>query len=327
MSEKVDPVQAWLDACSINTRYVYRTYFTMFSEYMKKSGQEMLDEYRSQIPNPNPEIYDYYPTKIFEFYKLLLSGKIKVKKMGSTKGKRGGWTGKYKDKPLSQQTCRTAINSVQSFFAFYNLPINLKKFIKKDVRMKKPKPERKKHQLLAPEIDSLFKVASLRDKAILALGLMGQDESTVTAFRIEQFDDKVSGKTLEIVETTRPKTNEDILLILVPETQDILRTYIKTLGVKRGWLFSGYKNQHVNAQLANDVFQELCEKAGIKDNQKRLSFHCCRMWFSAQLRNKVSDDLIDALTGHVTRYGGAYFGDIEKTKQSLLEAGMKKSRR
>lgn len=37
------------------------------------------------------------------------------------------------------------------------------------------------------------------------------------------------------------------------------------------------------------------------------------MWFSTQLRNKVSDDIIDLLTGHTTRYAGAYLGDAEKT--------------
>jgi integrase len=321
MSKKVDPVDSWLDSCSsINTRYVYTSYFRLFEEHMKKSGREMLKEFRAQVSDP--ETCDNYPSMLFGFYKLLLSGKVKVKRMGSRKGHQGGWTGQYKDKPLSQQTARTAVNSVMSFFAFHNLPINLKKFIRKDVRMKKPKPEKKKHQLLASELEALFRVADLRDKAVLALGLMGQDESTVSSLRIEKFAGKLNGETLEFVELLRPKTNEDILLVLPPEVQAILKTYIASLKRVEGWLLPGYKNKPINPQLCNDIFQQLCDAAVIKDNEKRLSFHCCRMWFSAQLRNRVSDDLIDLCTGHNVRFGGAYLGDLQKTREAMLSANV-----
>jgi integrase len=321
MSSETDPVQNWLDSCSsLNTQGGYRSYFRLFEEHMQKTGREMLQEFRVQVSNP--ETCDYYPSRLFGFYKLLLSGEVKAKRMGSRKGHKGGWTGRYKDKPLSQQTARTAVNSVMSFFAFHNLPINLKKFIKKDVRMKKPKPEKKKHQLLASELEALFRVASLRDKAVLALGLMGQDESTVSSLHIEQFAGKLNGETLEFVELLRPKTNEDILLVLTPEVQAILKTYILSLKLFEGWLFPGYKNKPINPQLCNDIFQQLCDVSGIRDNEKRLSFHCCRMWFSAQLRNKVSDDLIDLCTGHDVRFGGAYLGDLQKTRETMISVNV-----
>lgn len=82
-----------------------------------------------------------------------------------------------------------------------------------------------------------------------------------------------------------------------------------------GWLFKGYENKPIRAVVCNEVFQKLCSDAKIKsENGKRLSFHCCRMWFSTQLRNKVSDEIIDLLTGHALRFGGAYLGDAEKIK-------------
>jgi hypothetical protein len=186
--------------------------------------------------------------------------------------------------------------------------------------MKRPKPERKKHQLVGSEIDALFRIADLRDKAILALGLTGQDESTVSSLRIEQFGNKLSGEDLELVDLVRPKTNEDILLLLTPEVQDIVGTYLKTLKSDGGWLFPGYKGKHINPEQCNGVFQELCEAANIKDAERRLSFHCCRMWLSSQLRNVVSDDIIDLLTGHQTRFGGAYLGDTQQIRKSLVQA-------
>jgi integrase len=316
-----DPVERWLSSCE-RSRNVYGSYFRAFEEYAGKTGAEMLTEQRELIRDP--ETLDVYPERLFQFYTHLLSGEVKVKRMGGVKGRAGaGWTGKYKDKPLSQKTARTAVTSVQSFFSFYNMPLSLKKFIRKNAKMRKPQVEREKHQLLAHEVDTLLKIASLRDKAVLCLGLMGQDESTVSVLRVEQFEGKLNAERLEFVNLLRPKTNEKILLLLTPEVQQILSTYIKSLGKTEGWLLSGYKNNHIHASLCNDIFKDLCKKAQIKEQaNERLSFHCCRLWFSMQLRNKVSDDLIDLLTGHAVRFEGAYIGDIEKTRELLSEANV-----
>lgn len=40
----------------------------------------------------------------------------------------------------------------------------------------------------------------------------------------------------------------------------------------------------------------------------------------SQLRNVVSDDIIDLLTGHQTRFGGAYLGDTQQIRKSLVQA-------
>jgi integrase len=316
---KSDPVEKWLEPCGENTRNCYLSNFRAFEQYIGKSGAQMLAEHREL--RREPETSDVYPEKVFQFYRYLLSGAVKIKRMGSVKGRAGGWTGKYKDKSPAQTTARTAATAIQSFFNFHNMPISLRKFIRKDARMRNPKPEKKKHQLLAPEINALIKVAQLRDRAVLSLGLMGQDESTVSVLKIEKFEGILDGKTLEFVELLRPKTNEDILLLLTPEVQEILSTYIKSLGKSEGWLFSGYKSNHIEPSLCNDIFKDLCKRAGVRAKTgRRLSYHCCRMWFSTQLRNRVSDDIIDLLTGHVQRFNGAYMGDTEKIRELLIEA-------
>jgi uncharacterized coiled-coil protein SlyX len=46
------------------------------------------------------------------------------------------------------------------------------------------------------------------------------------------------------------------------------------------------------------------------------------MWFSMQLGNRVSDDLIDLCTGHSVRFGGAYLGDLQKTREAMLNANV-----
>ena len=298
--------QKWLSVCRKSTRKVYRSTFTKFENFMHKTADQMLAEHRTCILNP--ETADTYPLAIFNFYQALLDGEIKTH---------------YKNTVYTQKAAKTIISGVQSFFAFHNLSMSLKKYIQKDPRMKNPKVQNKKHQLLTSEISALFKIASIRDKIILALGLSGQDESTISQLRIEEFNDKLKCVTLEFIETVRPKTNEDLLIPLTPETQELMKDYLKTLNRNESWLFQGYQNKPIKPSLCNDIFKQLCQQAQIKpQTNKRLTFHCCRMWFSAQLKNKISDDFIDLMQGHKVPNSGAYLGDINKTRQTLLDSNI-----
>lgn len=313
-----DPkVREWLETfTSIATKQTYESSFKRFEQFTGKTGTEMIAEQRQLLQDPDKS--DTYNRRVFAYYQQLMESKAKL--TGSVKGRAGGTTGRFKEKTLSQLTAKHAVTVVQSFFAFYNLPISLRKFRKKDVRMQRPRIERKKHQLMGPEIGRLFDLADLRDKCVLALGLMGQDESTVAGLKVTDFEGKLDGVRLEFVELVRPKTNSEILLVLTPEVQAMLKTYVAT--VKGPWLFPGYKEKHVENGQPNKIFKALCAKAGLTDNGKRLSFHCCRLWFSAQLRNKVSDDLIDKMTGHQLRFNGAYMPEDEKLRQLLTDAGI-----
>lgn len=314
-----DPkVEEWLQTfTSKATRDSYASSFKRFQEFTGKTGMAMIEEQRVLIRDP--DTVDTYGRKIFAFFQHLLTSK--AIETGSVKGRAGGTTGRLREKTLSQSTAKHAVVVVQSFFAFHNLGISLKKFSRKDVKMQRPRIERKKHQLTAPEIKQLFNVAGLRDKCILALGLMGQDESTVAGLKKEDFTGKLDGVRLEFAELTRPKTNSEILLALTPEVQSMLKTYIAT--VEGPWLFPGYRKKHVENGQPNKIFTDLCAKAGLVDNGKRLSFHCCRLWFSARLRNKVSDDLIDYMTGHVLRFNGAYIPqETEQLRRLLTDAGI-----
>jgi len=312
MNPRNDAVEKWLSVCRSSTRAVYKGHIAKFESYMQKSASQILQEYRKEFTNP--ETADNIPQKVFEFYRALLDGEIKTQKRGH---KNLGYT----NKTYSQKAAKTIVSAVQSFFAFHNLPIKLKKFTAKDPRMRKPRVEHKKHQLLQPQIASLISVASIRDQAILSLGLMGQDESTIASLKIEQFEGKLSAEKLEIVECFRPKTNEELWILLTPEVQQIVAKYITSLRKNEGWLFSGYNGNSIKSAQCNKIFKQLCQKLNIKpQNSKRLTFHCCRMWFSAQLKNTVSDDLIDRLTGHTVRFEGAYLGDVEKTRELLEEA-------
>jgi len=74
MAPKTDPVDTWLESCSsTNTRYVYTSYFRLFEEHMQKTGREMLTEFRAQVSDQ--EACDYYPSRLFEFYRFLLSAR------------------------------------------------------------------------------------------------------------------------------------------------------------------------------------------------------------------------------------------------------------
>ena len=314
-----DPkVEEWIETFSSHsTKQTYRSSFKRFEQFTGKTGTEMIAEQRKLLQNPDTA--DTYNRKVFAYYERLLESKAKL--TGGVKGRAGGTTGRLKEKTLSQLTAKHAVTVVQSFFAFYNVPISLRKFNRKDVRMQRPRVERKKHQLTSPEIRRLFNVADLRDKCVLALGLIGQDESTVAGLKTTDFTGKLDAVRLEFAEIVRPKTNSEILLVLTPEIQAMLKTYIAT--VKGPWLFEGHNNKQIENGQPNKIFRALCSKAGLMDNGKRLSFHCCRLWFSAQLRNKISDDLIDLMTGHVLRYNGAYIPEEhDQLRKLLTDAGI-----
>lgn len=311
-------VEEWLQSyTSLRTKRNYGRYFKLFEQFQGKSGTEMLSEARRFTADPDKA--NIYPLKIMEFHAYLL--KLKAQRTGSVRGRCGGTTGTFKDKTLSQLTAKLAVAAVQSFFSFHNLPLNLRRFKRQNKVLQHAKPEKKKHELTGIEIQKLFDLANLRDKCVLGLGLMGQDESTIAGLRTADFEGKLNGSSLEFIESVRPKTNAEVCIVLTVEVQNLLRTYLTT--VKSGWLFQGYKNSHIENTLPDKIFKSLCEKAKIVDNGRRLSFHCCRLWFSAQLRNRVSDDIIDKLTAHELRFGGAYVpSTLAKLRELLTEADL-----
>jgi len=307
MKGKTDKaVEKWFSLLKPSAKNTYSTYFALWQKWLGgMSGDQMLAEARASMQKP--ETADEWPMKIFQFHQYLLSGAVLTKRRKVAK-------------PLSQKTMRQAVTSIQSFFSSNYLPISLKNFLRRDVRLRKPHVEKGKHQLLGKEIAALLRVSSLRDRAVLVLGLAGQDNITVVNLRIEQFRNKLSGAKLEFLEAVRAKTNTDLVILLTRETQLILADYIRSLGRSEGPLFMGYNGKPMEPAAANDIFQDCARRAGLESNDKRLSFYCCRMWFSAALRNVVSDDLIDLLTGHQLRFEGAYLGDMNKTLELLASA-------
>ena len=155
----------------------------------------------------DPDKTDKYPIKIIEYHQHLLNSKAQL--TGSVKGRSGGTTGKFKTKNISQLTVKTAVAVIQSFSAYHNLPLNIKRFKRKDQRLQRARPEKKKHQLTDPEIQTLFKLAGLRDKCVLALGLMGQDQSTIAGLKTGQFEGKLSGLDLESIELVARAKRKD----------------------------------------------------------------------------------------------------------------------
>lgn len=295
-------MQDWLNSFKHGTSLVYRRYFKDFEKFMDKSGAEMLKEARANALDA--ERWFFYPTKVFEFYKTL--EKVQAQ------GKHG--------KPLSEAARAGAVVAVQSFFSFYGVRLDMKRFKRRDAKLSHPKVERKKHQLLRDEVNALMRAGDIRDRAILALGFMGQDESTVAGLRIEQFEGRLGVRQIEFIDLTRPKTNAPIKLLLTREVQQILQDYMVSLKTHEGWLFPGYKDTQIKPQQCNEVFKSLCDKAAIVGNGKRLSYHRLRMWFSTILKNKVSDDIIDLMQGHIVRYGGAYLADDDITLRELMNS-------
>jgi integrase len=297
----MNATEEWLSAHKgKNSFYIYKTGMRCFADFMKKSHDVMLAEHREALKDPLTS--DTYAKHLFAFSQHLFSGGL--------------------GKTLSQNSVKTYIVAVQSFFAFNNSPIDFKKFLAKDARLRRPQVLKRKHIFNIAEIEALFRISDPKEKAMLALGLMGQDRSTVASMKLEEFVGLLGCRQIEFIDFSRPKSNLPIKIILTPEVQHFISDYIVRLGRHEGWLFDGYQDKHMNPSQLNSLFNELCQKAGLVDDHRAISFHCLRKTFSSRLQTiGISSDLIDGFIGHSVRYGAAYsLLDNDDLLRTQLEA-------
>jgi len=307
-------VEKWLSEYDEKVRKEFETRFRRFEKYTKKTGAQLL--YEAVKNRDDPIRRDDVASLLYQFGRDMLDGKVPQRARGYKT------EGKLIQKPYSQKSVEVILGSIRAFFSRYDVNVKLKEFKRKDARMRHPRPATTKYFFTGEDLGKIFEMANARDKSVLCIGLLGQDESTTASLKIEDILDKLSGEKVELVKTVRQKTNTDSILMLTPECQGILKLYIDSLGRSEGWLFPGYQDDHIEAVECNRILKTLVKAANIKNGEERVTFHCLRAWFSTILKNLgVDPDIVNLLQGHQVSYDQAYLLKVERavSQPAVLE--------
>lgn len=270
------PREAWLNSISEDSRKQMTFWFDTFLKFTGKTAKELLHIRRNEISTG--DLNNYVEQGLTAFYEALTTGKIKTKQ----------------GKPYSENSAKAFCASVKSFFSFYGMPLRKKTFKKGKKAIVESK---KRHLFLKEELAQVLQRASLRDKAVIILGTMGLDASSVSERKIQDF----KGMTVEeffVASYIRPKTRQKGLIIPIREARQILAEYIKTLPRNEGWLFTGYQKRHLSAEAVNDLFVKLCNGLIEVGEGEQVNFHCLRKYFSSQMQGVLPQILIDFCQAH-----------------------------
>jgi integrase len=253
-------VKEFLDSITNkHTKKEYRYGIKKFCDWFEEAPEEILEMRKNDlIPAQNEDIIESknrakrFEKEIERFHAHLI------------------------DKGYSINTARTSTLGIRQLFRYYQMPIQLRtgSRVSKTVKTTKSFPLRIEH------IRSMFAVADLRERALLAT-------ATDLALRISDFRD--------VKKTDLPHLNQeppiafDVMTgkenvvahgFLSSETVELLKVYLKTIkGKENQHLFPSNGKRPISEDRINSWLKNLAKKAGINLQGKQLSFHCFRKMF------------------------------------------------
>ena len=182
-------------------------------------------------------------------------------------------------------TARTSTLGIRQLFRYYEMPVQMRtgSKISKTVKTSKSFPLRIEH------VRAMFSVADLRERVLLAL-------ATDLALRISDFRNIKRTDLPDLnQETPVPfevmTSKEDIIAysFLSAETIELLKVYLKTIVDRENpYLFPSNGKRPISVDRINSWLKNLAKKAGIKTQEKQLSFHCFRkMFLSASIDSGI----------------------------------------
>ena len=322
-----DPKKEWLDSiASDTTREVYGQRFRVFlgyinptlndpklgpeerSELERTQAKDLIETRKEQIKDPDRE--PEMSRLLKQFYVDLVKGKV-ARPQRFYKGKKPSRiTKKTAFLKYKTKSAEAHLNACKQFFRYFG------KAYMVEVRITegqlKPKVTKKKYEFSTEELKKILEIAPLRDKTLILLGATAGwaagDIVTLKRTTIEQTLNDPNQKHFWF--TKRIKTNSDMYLCLSSETQEALKTYLKTLPQNETWLFPGYNNAeegHLRSTRLDYVLKELCAKVGIVSKNPELQplrFHGLRQYFSRKYRGRP--EVREFCMGHMPKYEGAY---------------------
>ena len=262
-------VKEFLDSISnSHTRKEYKYGIKKFRDWFGKTPEEILEMRKDDLtPRPNENIIEAkhrakrFEREIEKFHTYLIEQKYSI------------------------NTARTATLGLRQLLRYYEMPIKLRTGSKvtKTIKTSKSFPLRIEY------VRSMFNVGDLRERVLLAL-------ATDIALRISDFRN-IKRTDLPDLAQEPPisfdvmTSKEDVVAygFLSSETVKLLLPYLKTIETKENpYLFPSNGNRPISEDRINAWLKNLAEKAGIKRQGKRLTFHCFRkMFLSASIDSGI----------------------------------------
>jgi site-specific recombinase XerD len=251
-----------------NTRNGYRIGIEKFCEWFGKSPGEILEARKDDLTQkPDEDLIEYrnraarFEREIEKFHGYLLQ------------------------QGYQTNTARVMTIGIRQLFRYYQMPVRMRAGSKvtKTVKTSKSFPLRIEHAR------KMFEVADLRERVILSL-------ATDLGLRISDFISIEKGS-LPSLDQESPimfdvmTGKEEVVAhgFLSNETVELLKVYLPTLQkTDNPYLFPSSSNRPISDEWLNRLLQKLADKAQLKLNGKRLTFHCFRkMFLSASIDSGI----------------------------------------
>jgi len=249
------------------TKKTYRRHVTKFLEWVKQSPTELIEEYNS--------------TQDKNKWKKE-TGKLIVK-YNNYLLEHGGKNGK----PLKPNSVRTAINAVRAFFTSQMDSVKISRGKIAQVEMAVGEHEFKQSQL-----QKMFRVGDIREKAILSLGVCLGFGATAFSELKRDYLEKIMSQT-ESEKTPigfwhiRTKSSQPTRCHLTTEAINALKDYWSSLKEKSEWAFPS-NGEHISNDTLNYILKSLTEKANIPVMGK-IRWHLLRKFLFSALTNTMDE--------------------------------------
>jgi site-specific recombinase XerD len=161
-------------------------------------------------------------------------------------------------------------------------------------KISKPKSATGEHEFALGELQRMFHIADVRDKAILStaisLGFSVEDFANLPRELIESLVNKAIAEKIDFIgfDYERKKTGVVSRSHLTPEARDCLKAWFEYIDKKRGakseWVWCNGNGGSLTDQALNDVIKSLVQKANITTTGK-IRFHLLRKFLMNALHD------------------------------------------
>lgn len=219
---------------------------------------KLVKEWLSGIPSKHTRISYTYGIKKFEneYYHKPIETLIKSPEAGREVERFYCWLRERH----GQNTCRNVVNSVIQFLKYHGTEVKYRKALK----IYKTVPTTRDHRVTITEIQSMAKVADLREQVLLEVYLMGFRISDVALLEWRKFDQ--NGQPPIPVAINTKKEQVVARAFISGEFKELLDKYLPLLDKTNPYLFQSKRRKHLSGKQINNILKSLVSRAGIKNH-------------------------------------------------------------
>ena len=251
-------ISEFLNAQKKSTRFVYKSMMQKFIEFTKMNGKQIIQSRKLDLQKQTFE----WEKKLMEFQTWLIK------------------------RAYSETFSKTAVGMARGFFAYYRLPIQLRRQESRKLNQVKRKTE--DFLFDREDIAKMSMVGNLKEKYVLlvgkSLGLRVSDFTALTFgnFRTLKLDDEPP---ISLGEICTQKEKVKAYPFLDSDAVPIVKQ-----------LLESNKNKADSEKVLKDteenlsvILQNLARKSGIEPHGKRIRFHCLRKFLIDRLSAYASE--------------------------------------